>query len=32
MIEQTEDTHTLCCTYTTIKTHLTILAEEGGAV
>lgn len=32
MIEQTEDTHTLCCTYTTIKTHLTILAEKGGAV
>lgn len=32
MIEQTEDTHTLCCTYTTIKTHLTILDEKGGAV
>lgn len=31
MIEQTEDTHTLCCTYTTIKTHLKILAEKGGA-
>lgn len=32
MIEQTEDTHTLCFAYTAIKTHLTILAEEGGAV
>ena len=32
MIEQTEDTHTLCCTYTTIKTHLTFLAVVGGAV
>lgn len=31
MIEQTEDTHTLCCTYTTIKTHLRILAGKGGA-
>lgn len=32
MIEQKEDTHALCCTYTTIKTHLRILAEKGGAV
>ncbi len=32
MIEQTEDTHALCCTYTMIKTYLRILAEKGGAV
>ncbi|MDE6621870.1 MAG: hypothetical protein K2K74_15560 [Lachnospiraceae bacterium] len=32
MIEQTEDTHALCCTYTIIKTHLMILAEKGGAI
>lgn len=31
MIEQTEDTYTLYCTCTTIKTHLRILAEKGGA-
>lgn len=28
MIEQTEDTHVLCCTYTVILTHLRILAEK----
>lgn len=32
MIEQTEDTPALCCTYTMIKTHLIILAEKGSAV
>lgn len=32
LIEQTENTHALCCTYTTILTHLKILAEKGGAV
>lgn len=32
LIEQTEDTHALCCTYTTILTHLKILAEKGSAV
>lgn len=31
MIEQTDDTHTLCCTYTVILTHLRILAEKGSA-
>lgn len=31
LIEQTNDTHTLCCTYTVIMTHLHILAEKGGA-
>lgn len=31
LIEETEDTHALCCTYTTILTHLRILAEKGGA-
>ncbi|EOS48256.1 hypothetical protein C810_01342 [Lachnospiraceae bacterium A2] len=30
MIDKTEDTHALCCTYTTILTHLKILAEKGG--
>lgn len=31
LIEQTDDTHALCCTYTTILTHLAILQEKGGA-
>ena len=31
MIEQTEDTHVLCCTYTLIRTYLRIRAEKGGA-
>lgn len=31
MIGKTEDTHALCCTYTTILTHLKILAEKRGA-
>ena len=31
LIDKTEDTHALCCTYTTILTHLKILAEKGGA-
>lgn len=31
LIEETEDTHALCCTYTTILTHLRILEEKGGA-
>ncbi len=31
LIEQTDDTHALCCTYTVIKTHLSILEEKGGA-
>lgn len=31
LIKKTEDTHALCCTYTTILTHLRILAEKGGA-
>lgn len=31
LIEQTGDTHALCCTYTTILTHLEILREKGGA-
>lgn len=31
MIEETENTHALCCTYTIIKTHLQILEEKGGA-
>lgn len=31
MIEQTEDTHALCCTYTVILTHLRILEEKGSA-
>ena len=30
LIEETDDTHALCCTYTTILTHLQILAEKGG--
>lgn len=31
LIEQTEDTHALCCTYTVILTHLNMLTEKGGA-
>lgn len=30
LIEETEDTHALCSTYTVILTHLRILAEKGG--
>ncbi len=30
LIEETDDTHALRCTYTTILTHLQILAEKGG--
>lgn len=30
LIDKTEDTHALCCTYTMILTHLKILAEKGG--
>lgn len=32
LIDKTEDTHALCCTYTMILTHLKILAEKGGAI
>lgn len=28
MIEETDDTHALCCTYTTILTHLRILKGD----
>lgn len=31
LIDETDDTHALCCTYTVILTHLKILAEKGGA-
>lgn len=31
LMEETDDTHVLCCIYTTILTHLRILAEKGGA-
>lgn len=31
LIKETDDTHVLRCTYTTILTHLRILAEKGGA-
>lgn len=32
LVNKTDDVHTLCSTYTVIKTHLDILAEKGGAV
>ena len=32
LIEETDDTHALRCTYTVILTHLKMLAEEGCAV
>lgn len=30
MIEETDNTHALCSTYTIIRTHLSILKEKGG--
>ena len=28
LIDETDNTHALCCTYTVILTHLRLLAEE----
>ena len=30
LIEETDNEHALCSTYTVIKTHLDILTEKGG--
>lgn len=30
LIDQTENTHALICTFTVIQTHLRILMEKGG--